>query len=172
MNIVSALIGKDMKWVWDTSHVFLTLSRGMVMNLRGSKSGICPTCPCPESLVPGQGHLLTEFLSLEPSPSSPHTHTALSLCSQGWGPLGTAPVGWHLLAGLQAPGSLADNSGNPKSGGHLCFQPELLGPEGRFCSLHHGVWPRGSPQETWRDSAHMLSYLIFTPQTLLAGTKE
>ena len=77
------------------------------------------------------------------------TGVVTSPCSQGQGWPRSAPVGWHLPPGPKHPGSLADNSTlprNPRSGGHLWTQPELLGPEGRSCSLHYGVWPRGSTE--------------------------
>lgn len=137
--------------MWDTSDLVLTQQKDGDLS-RGGESRICCFCepPAPALRPWWQIRANSSLNSCPWRPLPPHlTHAAMSLCSQGWGPLGRAPVGWHLLAGPQPPGSLADSSalpGSPRPGGHPWTQPELLKPEGRFCSLHYGVLPRGSAE--------------------------
>ena len=102
-----------------------------------------------------------------------HTLPCPSVARAGdhWGLLQLAGI---FLLGYRPQALLLTTLGTPGQVSTCVFNQNCWGQKGDSAAftMGSGLGALQRPQETWRDSAHMLSYLTFTPQTLLAGTKE
>lgn len=112
--------------------------------------------------------ILDEFLPLgASSSSSPHRSCHVLLLQSGPGTTEESS-GWLACSHWATAPRLSSwqllSSQEPKVRRGPSTQPELLGREGKSCSLHYGVWPQGStetPRNLERQCPHGQSFSIY-----------